>query len=72
MQDLNPDGVPPAPRISHSMTYNESMNFIVIHGGKNESCDHFFLNDTFILQLNNNNHNNNNSNLKWLKVNDVG
>ena len=53
-------GKKPCPRYFHSMNYYENGNFIIIHGGRNDSkSDNFALNDTFILNL---------ENLNWIEI----
>ena len=53
-------GKKPCPRYFHSMNYYENGNFIIIHGGRNDSkSDNFALNDTFILNL---------INLNWIEI----
>ena len=44
---LKTNGFPPCPRYGFSMSYYESGNFVVIHGGRNA----YPLNDTFLLDL---------------------
>jgi hypothetical protein len=48
---LSTAGKSPSGRIGHSMTFNEPINCIVIHGGKNELDKEFYLNDTYLLDL---------------------
>ena len=56
----NTIGKKPCPRYFHSMNYYENNNFVIIHGGRNDSkSDSFALNDTFILDL---------GNLNWIEV----
>lgn len=51
MQWLKPDtkGVHPSARYGHSLTYSQELNFILIHGGKNDNNDGVYFSDTFIL-----------------------
>ena len=45
-------GNKPAPRYFHSMNYYEPGNFLIIHGGRNDTySDSFALNDTYIFDL---------------------
>ena len=47
-------GKPPSPRYFHSMNYYEKGNFLIIHGGRNDSMsDSCALNDTYIFDLEN-------------------
>ena len=56
----NTIGKKPCPRYFHSMNYYENNNFVIIHGGRNDSqSDTFALNDTFILNL---------ADLNWIEV----
>ena len=53
-------GKPPAPRYFHTMNYYERGNYLIIHGGRNDSVsDNSALNDTYLLNL---------ENLEWLNV----
>ena len=53
-------GKPPSPRYFHSMSFYERGNFLVIHGGRNDSIsDNIALNDTFVFDL---------ENFDWLRV----
>jgi hypothetical protein len=46
-------GVIPEPRHSHTVTYYEKGNYLIIHGGRNDlSNDSFALNDTWLFELN--------------------
>lgn len=56
-------GLPPSPRYAHTMVYNENLNFIAIHGGKNSTSGEIFLSDTFILTL---------SSLQWVIITHMG
>ena len=54
------NGTPPTPRYGHSMNFYEDGNFVIIHGGRNDSyLDDFALNDTYLLEL---------STFDWVKV----
>lgn len=44
-------GLPPCPRYFHSMDYYEPGNYLIIHGGRNDSSDSSALNDTFIFNV---------------------
>ena len=56
----NTKGKPPSPRYSHSMSFYERGNFLIIHGGRNDSIsDNIALNDTYIFDL---------ENFEWMKV----
>ena len=56
----NTKGKPPSPRYSHSMSFYERGNFLIIHGGRNDSIsDNIALNDTYLFDL---------ENLEWMKV----
>ena len=56
----NTKGKPPSPRYSHSMSFYERGNFLIIHGGRNDSIsDNIALNDTYLFDL---------ENFEWLKV----
>ena len=47
-------GKPPSPRYFHSMSFYERGNFLIIHGGRNDSMsDSCALNDTYIFDLEN-------------------
>ena len=53
-------GKPPSPRYSHSMSFYERGNFLIIHGGRNDSIsDNIALNDTYLFDL---------ENFEWMKV----
>jgi hypothetical protein len=53
-------GKPPCPRYFHSMSFYERGNFLIIHGGRNETLsDNLALNDTFLFDL---------ENFEWLRV----
>ena len=53
-------GKPPIPRYAHSMNFYERGNYVIIHGGRNDTCvDNSSLNDTFLLNL---------ENLEWIEV----
>ena len=56
----NTKGKPPSPRYFHSMSFYERGNFLIIHGGRNDSIsDNIALNDTYLFDL---------ENFEWLKV----
>ena len=56
----NTKGKPPSPRYFHSMSFYERGNFLIIHGGRNDSIsDNIALNDTFLFDL---------ENFDWLRV----
>ena len=56
----NTKGKPPSPRYSHSMSFYERGNFLIIHGGRNDSIsDYIALNDTYLFDL---------ENFEWMKV----
>ena len=56
----NTKGKPPSPRYFHSMSFYERGNFLIIHGGRNDSLsDNIALNDTFLFDL---------ENFDWLRV----
>jgi len=56
----NTKGKPPSPIYSHSMSFYERGNFLIIHGGRNDSIsDNIALNDTYLFDL---------ENFEWLKV----
>jgi len=45
-------GEPPCPRYAHSMGFYEEGNYLIIHGGRNDSSnDGYALNDTYLLDL---------------------
>ena len=47
-------GKPPIPRYFHTMNYFERGNYLIVHGGRNDSLsDNSALNDTFLLNLEN-------------------
>ena len=46
-------GKPPSPRISCSMNFYSELNLIIIHGGRNDILSSQFLNDFWILDLEN-------------------
>ena len=53
-------GRTPSPRYFHSMSYYEKMNFLIIHGGRNDAMsDSCALSDTYIFDL---------ENFEWSKV----
>ena len=53
-------GKPPSPRFFHSMNYYEKGNFLIVHGGRNDSMsDSSALNDTYLFDL---------ENFDWVKV----
>ena len=57
---LKTNGTPPTPRCAHSMNFYEEGNYLIIHGGRNDSSsDSFALNDTYILEL---------ARFDWIKV----
>lgn len=53
MQLIKPDiaGKPPAPRYSHTFSYNEFQNIAIVYGGRNDYEDYFY-SDIHILKLN--------------------
>lgn len=58
---LTTNGNPPIPRYAHSMNFYEEGNYLIIHGGRNDSySDSFALNDTYLLEL---------SRFDWIQVN---
>ena len=57
---VNTNGKKPSPRYFHSMNFYENGNFLIIHGGRNDSqSESFALNDTYMLNL---------FNLDWIKI----
>ena len=56
---LNTFGVPPSKRYGASMSYYETGNLLIIHGGRHSAKFNFAYNDTFILDL---------YSLNWMKV----
>ena len=53
-------GKPPAPRFFHTMNFYERGNFLIIHGGRNDSVsENSALNDTYLLNL---------ENFEWIKI----
>ena len=57
---LKTKGISPSKRYATSMSYYESGNFLIIHGGRNNSgSSNYVLNDTFILDL---------YTLNWMKI----
>ena len=53
-------GKPPAPRYFHTMNYYERGNFLIVHGGRNDSVsDNSALNDTYLFNL---------ENFEWIEV----
>jgi hypothetical protein len=53
-------GNPPSPRYSFTMNYHEEGNFVIIHGGRNNSSsENYALNDTYVLEL---------GRLEWIQV----
>ena len=53
-------GIKPTPRYFHSMNYYEKGNFIIIHGGRNDSLSNSFaLNDTYLFKL---------DTFEWVKI----
>ena len=56
----NTKGKPPTPRYFHSMSFYERGNFLIIHGGRNDTMsENSALNDTYLFDL---------ENFDWLKV----
>ena len=54
-------GKPPRPRYFHSMNFYERGNYLIIHGGRNDTLsENCALNDTFLLNL---------ENFEWMQVN---
>ena len=54
-------GKPPMPRYFHSMNFYERGNYLIIHGGRNDTLsENCALNDTFLLNL---------ENFEWMQVN---
>ena len=57
---VEPKGKPPLPRYAHTMNFYERGNYLIIHGGRNDTLnDNSTLNDTFLLDL---------ENLEWIEV----
>ena len=56
---LNTSGIPPKKRFGASMTFYETGNLLIIHGGRHNGKINFAYNDTFILDL---------YSLNWMKV----
>jgi hypothetical protein len=56
---LNTFGVPPPKRYGASMSYYETGNLLIIHGGRHNAKYNFAYNDTYILDL---------YSLNWMKV----
>ena len=56
---LNTIGMPPKRRYGASMSYYETGNLLIIHGGRHNAKMNFALNDTFILDL---------YSLNWMQV----
>ena len=53
-------GKPPSPRYFHTMNYYEKGNYLIVHGGRNDSIsDNSALNDTYLFDL---------ENLEWVNV----
>ena len=53
-------GKPPIPRYFHTMNFYERGNYLIIHGGRNDTLsDNCALNDTFLLNL---------ENFEWMQV----
>ena len=62
LQWIKPEtkGKPPAPRYFHTMNYFERGNYLIVHGGRNDSVsDNSALNDTYLLNL---------ENFEWIEV----
>ena len=56
----NTKGKPPVSRFFHSMNYYERGNYVIIHGGRNDTfSENSALNDTFLLNL---------ENFEWMEV----
>ena len=56
----NTKGKPPVARFFHSMNYYERGNYVIIHGGRNDTfSENSALNDTFLLNL---------ENFEWMEV----
>jgi len=54
------NGMPPSPRQGHTLNFYEDGNFLIVHGGRNDSLSNeFALNDTYLLEL---------STFNWIKV----
>ena len=53
-------GKPPVPRFFHSMNFYERGNYVIIHGGRNDTfSENSALNDTYLLNL---------ENFEWMEV----
>ena len=53
-------GKPPAPRFFHTMNFYERGNYLIVHGGRNDSVsENSALNDTFLFNL---------ENFEWIEV----
>jgi hypothetical protein len=52
-------GMPPLPRCQCSMTLFDKLNVLIIHGGRNENINASFLNDFFLLDL---------EQMKWIRL----
>lgn len=61
MQWIKPEtkGIQPKPRCGHTMDFSQEFNFIIIHGGKNDSDPDVFFNDLFILNV---------EDYNWIKI----
>lgn len=44
-------GEPPSPRISASIDFYPNLNFLILHGGRNDLIEHSFMNDFYVLDL---------------------
>lgn len=49
------DGKPPEPRISATMNFYVPLNYLIVHGGRNDKTGDTFLNDFVLLDLENKN-----------------
>lgn len=44
-------GEPPSPRISSTIDFYPNLNFLILHGGRNDTIEKSFFNDFFVLDL---------------------
>ena len=57
---IDTKGIPPSPRIYHTMDYFEKSNCLIVHGGRNDNLSNSSaLSNTFLLDL---------ANFTWIKV----
>lgn len=46
-------GISPLPRYGHSMDFSQELNYVIIHGGKNDNEPLVYFNDVHLLNVDN-------------------